>query len=283
MKSAAKLCAAALACACACACATAQTVRSEPDYPDQGYRGRTAEPAYRPYAGSAQGRYGADQAPASLAAEQKRAAEARYKEDLRLCDDEPQNRTQCRRDARENRDRELASLAQDRARRDSYPGSSNPDSYSYPNGAQNSFPAGPARALPPCSYSAPCGKVESVFRREIQNPYPQPEQAGHADSGFPAGAVVGGLLGGALGNQVGRGNGRALATIAAAAAGAYAGNRIQESQTAQPQGAGPSSLPQWEVRARMQDGSSRSYTYSSDPGLAQGMRVQEIDGTLAPR
>ena len=74
-----------------------------------------------------------------------------------------------------------------------------------------------------------------------------------------------------LGNQVGGGSGRDLTTIAGAAGGAYAGHKIEEKVN---------STRVWSVRVRLDSGQERSFTYSQDPGFAQGEAVKLSGKTL---
>lgn len=110
---------------------------------------------------------------------------------------------------------------------------------------------------------ANCGTVESVQ---------QHTQA--AEKGSGVGAVAGAVLGGVLGNQVGNGNGRKLATVAGAIGGGLAGNAI-EKQT--------NGSTRWEVRVRMSDGSLRTFTPSTNPGVQNGDQVKIVDGRITLR
>jgi outer membrane lipoprotein SlyB len=105
-----------------------------------------------------------------------------------------------------------------------------------------------------------CGRVESVDAIK---------QKGEASGvGVVGGAVVGGLLG----NQIGGGNGKTLATVAGAVGGGYAGNEIEKHAR---------STTTYNVRVRMDDGSVRTFPYTSQPGFNAGDRVKVINGTLA--
>lgn len=109
-------------------------------------------------------------------------------------------------------------------------------------GASSGEPAvAQATVKPVC---AACGTVESVtpFTREGQ--------------GSGVGVITGGVLGGVVGNQVGKGNGRAVATVLGAVGGGWAGNTIEKNMK---------KTTAYNVRVRMQDGSSRTIEQSSAP------------------
>lgn len=121
--------------------------------------------------------------------------------------------------------------------------------------------AEPARASAPAICHS-CGQVVDV------QTYSQPAQA----SGV--GMVAGAVLGGVLGNQVGGGNGRKLATVAGAVGGGYAGNEIEKRSRA---------TTSYQVRVRMEDGDTRTFSYAQQPAWNVGDRVRVVDGRLASR
>ena len=137
-----------------------------------------------------------------------------------------------------------------------------------PNGGLAPAPAAPA-ATPPARSSQPpagapaaracadCGVVQSV--RYV-------EQQGEASG---VGAVAGGVLGGVLGHQIGSGRGNTAATIAGVGAGAYAGHQIEKNRNRK---------GSWVVALRMDDGRTRSFTYSAQPSVHEGERVKLVDG-----
>jgi outer membrane lipoprotein SlyB len=86
-----------------------------------------------------------------------------------------------------------------------------------------------------------------------------------------AGAIMGGLVGGLLGNQVGSGNGRTAATVAGAAGGALLGNNIEKNRNAQTADA-------YQLRVRLDNGSSTTITQSDVNDLRVGSRVRIADG-----
>ncbi|QCP52437.1 glycine zipper 2TM domain-containing protein [Trinickia violacea] len=86
------------------------------------------------------------------------------------------------------------------------------------------------------------------------------------------GAVGGAVAGGLLGNQVGGGRGRVLATIAGAVGGGFAGNGIEHAVR---------KSTTYQVQVRMQDGSYRNFTYSTQPQVQVGERVRVSGDSLA--
>ena len=87
--------------------------------------------------------------------------------------------------------------------------------------------------------------------------------------GSGLGAVAGGVVGGVLGHQIGSGRGNTVATIAGAGVGAYAGNEIEKNQKKK---------SYWSVTLRMDNGTSRTFTYSSKPAVREGEHVKLVDG-----
>lgn len=104
-----------------------------------------------------------------------------------------------------------------------------------------------------------CGTVEAINVKQ------------HEGSGSGIGAVAGAVVGGLVGNQIGAGRGNTLATIAGAVGGAYAGNKVEEKVK---------STDRYIVSVRMHDGSHRTFTYASQPGLTIGQHVKIENGTL---
>jgi outer membrane lipoprotein SlyB len=126
-----------------------------------------------------------------------KAAQARYEADKKICNDETSSevRTQCRRDAKAEYDKAIASAKAQLAA---------------------ASPAASAPAQPAKPVCADCGKVTAITMAEKKG------------EGSPVGLVAGAVVGGVLGNQVGGGTGKTLATIAGAAGGAYAGKKVEE-------------------------------------------------------
>lgn len=99
-----------------------------------------------------------------------------------------------------------------------------------------------------------CGVVESVNAVQVKD-----------GSSNTLGTVAGGVLGGVLGHQVGGGRGNDLATIAGAVGGAYAGNRVQDNM---------SKKTEYRVVVRLNDKTTQTFKYASDPGMTVGTRVK---------
>jgi outer membrane lipoprotein SlyB len=110
-----------------------------------------------------------------------------------------------------------------------------------------------APAKPVC---ASCGTVEAVTPVTKQ-----PDGSG-------VGVIAGGVLGGVVGNQMGKGNGRAATTILGAIGGGWAGNAIEKNMK---------KTTAYNVRIRMEDGSSRTIEQSSAPLV--GSKVT-LDGSV---
>jgi outer membrane lipoprotein SlyB len=106
-------------------------------------------------------------------------------------------------------------------------------------------------AAPVC---ANCGVVDSVRSFEKKG------------EGSGLGAVAGGVLGGALGNQVGGGNGRKAMTVIGAIGGGLAGHEVEKRAKSE---------TFYEVRVRMDDGTTRTVTQKTAPSA--GARVV-VDG-----
>lgn len=91
------------------------------------------------------------------------------------------------------------------------------------------------------------------------------QDSGHATGG---GALLGGIAGGVLGHQIGSGRGNTAATIVGAGAGAYAGNEVEKNKKKQ---------TYWSVSVKMDNGTTRSYTYSNKPEFRDGDRVKTLE------
>ncbi len=116
-----------------------------------------------------------------------------------------------------------------------------------------------AQTQPRASASPYAGQVTSIT--------PITTQGNETGLGVIGGAVVGGLLG----NQVGNGNGRTLATVAGALGGGYAGHVAENHYNRD---------TQYRVNVRMDNGSTRSFTYKAAPGFQVGDRVHLENGGL---
>lgn len=104
-----------------------------------------------------------------------------------------------------------------------------------------------------------CGSVSSV--RAVT-------QQGEAGLIGPA---AGTLLGGVAGSQIGGGSGKTIATVIGAGAGAAIGTEVERRSK---------STTSYVVGVRMNDGTSRSFTYPNEPGVSVGDRVRLVDGRL---
>ena len=92
--------------------------------------------------------------------------------------------------------------------------------------------------------------------------------------GSGAGAVLGGVAGGVLGHQVGSGRGRDVATVAGAAGGAYVGHQVEKESK---------SSTSYVVQVRLDDGSSRTFTYNNPTSYKVGDKVKIVDKKLVRR
>lgn len=119
-----------------------------------------------------------------------------------------------------------------------------------------SAPGEKARAAPAC---ANCGVVASV------------NAVAQKGEGSGLGAIAGGVLGGVLGHQVGGGTGKKIATVAGAAGGAYAGHQVEKNMK---------STTHYDVVVNMDDGTTRTFSYDTQPAFAVGGKVRVVDGTL---
>jgi outer membrane lipoprotein SlyB len=111
----------------------------------------------------------------------------------------------------------------------------------------------------PAAICASCGIVESVT------------PVSRKGEGSGVGAVAGGVVGAVVGNQVGGGNGRKAMTVLGAIGGGLAGHEIEKRAKAE---------TVYEVKVRMEDGSVRTITQSTQP--AAGSRVTVDGDTLRP-
>jgi outer membrane lipoprotein SlyB len=119
-----------------------------------------------------------------------------------------------------------------------------------------SAPVEQAKPAPLCSN---CGVVASV------------NTIAQKGEGSGLGAIAGGVLGGVLGHQVGGGTGKKIATVAGAAGGAYAGHQVEKSMK---------STTHYEVIVNMDDGSTRTFSFETQPAFQAGGKVRVVNGTL---
>jgi outer membrane lipoprotein SlyB len=92
--------------------------------------------------------------------------------------------------------------------------------------------------------------------------------------GSGVGAVIGGVAGGVLGHQVGNGRGNDAATVVGAVGGAYVGNEVEKNKK---------STTLYEVRVKLEDGSSHSFNFSGETSYRVGDRVKVVDRKLMQR
>ncbi len=104
-----------------------------------------------------------------------------------------------------------------------------------------------------------CGVVESIRLVEVKG------------GGSGAGAVAGGLVGAVVGSEIGAGRGKTLATVAGAAGGAYAGNEIEKNMK---------KTAHYRISIRMNNGTVRTLTQSTDPGVHAGDNVKVANGSV---
>jgi outer membrane lipoprotein SlyB len=116
-----------------------------------------------------------------------------------------------------------------------------------------------ARAAPASNWCSNCGNVVSV--RAIKT----------RAEGSGLGAAGGAVLGGLLGHQVGGGSGQKIATVAGAVGGAVVGNQVEGNMKAS---------TSYEIKVRLDDGSTRTFRQASAPRWDAGDRVKIVKGAL---
>ncbi|MDD1625798.1 MAG: glycine zipper 2TM domain-containing protein [Methylococcaceae bacterium] len=104
-----------------------------------------------------------------------------------------------------------------------------------------------------------CGTVTDVKTIKIEG------------QGSGVGAVAGGVLGGVVGHQVGGGRGKDLATVGGLVGGAYVGHQVEKKSK---------SGTRYHVLVEMEDGSSKTFKYSSKTSYQVGDRVKVKKGKL---
>jgi outer membrane lipoprotein SlyB len=85
------------------------------------------------------------------------------------------------------------------------------------------------------------------------------------------GAVAGGVVGGVLGHQIGGGTGKDIATIGGAVGGAYVGHQMEKKSKQR---------IQYQVVVEMDDGTSRTFKFSSQTSYKVGDSVKVKNGKL---
>lgn len=128
-----------------------------------------------------------------------------------------------------------------------------------PQPAQATQPAAPPPAPAICIN---CGTVDNI--REVT-------QKGE---GTGIGAVGGAVAGGLIGSQIGKGSGRTAATVIGAVGGGVAGHQVEKHVR---------STKKYEVTVHFEDGSSRVFTYDTQPAWRIGDRVKNDNGVLVSR
>lgn len=104
-----------------------------------------------------------------------------------------------------------------------------------------------------------CGRIEAVNAIEQKG------------EGSGLGAVAGGVIGGVLGNQVGGGTGRTVATVVGVGAGALAGNEVEKRVK---------KTMRYDVVVRLEDGTSRTFSYQTEPAFRTGDKVRIVEGAI---
>ena len=89
--------------------------------------------------------------------------------------------------------------------------------------------------------------------------------------GSGLGMVIGGVAGGVLGHQVGSGRGKDVATVAGAAGGAYVGNEVEKNKK---------STTTYQVVAKLENGTTRTFSYSGPTSFKVGDKVRVVDKKL---
>ena len=95
------------------------------------------------------------------------------------------------------------------------------------------------------------------------------KQAPVKDENRVAGTVIGGVAGGLLGSTIGGGTGKTVATVAGAAGGAYVGNKVEKNKN---------KSAYWSVAIKMDSGTTKTFSYTSQPTVKEGERVKLVDG-----
>src|SRR5258706_6746359 len=119
-----------------------------------------------------------------------------------------------------------------------------------------------ANAAPPANNAVACPDCGSVVDVKFI------KKEGEASGG---GAVLGGIVGGVLGHQVGSGRGNTAATVAGAAGGAYVGHQVEK---------GKNATTTYQVLIKMDDGTNRTFNFSSATSYKAGDKVKIVDKKL---
>lgn len=116
---------------------------------------------------------------------------------------------------------------------------------------------------------ASCGTVEAVTPVQRQGDV-NGVAVGNTTIGL--GTVAGGVVGGLLGNQMGGGDGKTAMTVLGVAGGAFAGNQIEKNMK---------KVTVYEIRVRMDDGSTRNMELSSSVPVGSKVIVEGKNLRLA--
>jgi outer membrane lipoprotein SlyB len=125
--------------------------------------------------------------------------------------------------------------------------------------------APPPQAAPPAPAAAPPARVKVCAECGVVRSVKYIEKKGNSSG---VGAVAGGVLGGVLGHQIGSGRGNTAATIVGAGAGVYAGNEVEKNRRTK---------TYWSVSVKMENGTTRTYSYDNKPEFREGDRVKTLD------
>ena len=119
--------------------------------------------------------------------------------------------------------------------------------------ANHAIKPAPATTTAAADICASCGTVESVKAETRKG------------EGTGLGAVAGGVLGGVVGNQVGGGNGKKAMTVLGAVGGGFAGHEVEKRAR---------STTVYQVRLRMDDGTTRTVTQQTAPAVGGRFEVE---------
>jgi len=114
-------------------------------------------------------------------------------------------------------------------------------------------PAPAATTTAAADVCANCGTVESVKAETRKG------------EGTGIGAVAGGVLGGVVGHQMGGGNGKKAMTVLGAVGGGFAGHEVEKRAR---------STTVYQVRLRMDDGTTRTVTQQAAPAVGGRFEVE---------
>ena len=137
----------------------------------------------------------------------------------------------------------------------------------------------PPKVAPPKVAQAPmqpafcgnCGVVETTREVRVNT-----GGSSGADPNNLIGTIGGAAAGGLVGHQFGGGHGKDALTILGALGGALAGREVQERMRT------PDTRVQYELRVRMEDGSTRTF-HTDTLRFAAGDHVRVVDGQLRAR